>query len=159
MTVTLKQSKKGELLDEPMNSSATVISTSSFAAIQKGFPQLSIDDLRLRFRANIEITGVEAFWEEQLLGLRGESKRFRIGDIHLLATGPRARCNVPPRNPETGIPVSGFAKDFVNFRRSNLRNNSMLSEYGHLYYLTVDTLIDLNQIGKTIYKRDPVETF
>ncbi|MDC1221320.1 MOSC N-terminal beta barrel domain-containing protein [Salibacteraceae bacterium] len=157
LKVKLVKSEEGSLLDEPKNSSATIVSTSTYLSIQKSFPHLTLDEIRLRFRSNIEIAGVDAFWEEQFVGSPGEKIHFRIGEVEFSGTGPRARCNVPPRNPNSGDPDSGFAKQFVKSRKASLPDKSILPEYGHLYYLTIDAYIGLNQIGKKIYVQDQVE--
>ncbi|MEO0339460.1 MAG: MOSC N-terminal beta barrel domain-containing protein, partial [Bacteroidota bacterium] len=57
---------KGAFMDIPGASSVTVVSEASLRSLQKDFPGHSLEDLRLRFRTNIELSGVEAFWEEQL---------------------------------------------------------------------------------------------
>jgi uncharacterized protein YcbX len=42
-----------------------VISTGTIEEIASWFPELSVDEMRLRLRANLEIGGVLPFWEDQ----------------------------------------------------------------------------------------------
>lgn len=48
------------------------------------FPGLSVDEMRRRIRANIEIDGVPAFWEDRLFSEQGDLVSFRVGDVDFL---------------------------------------------------------------------------
>jgi uncharacterized protein YcbX len=42
---------------------------------------MSVDQMRRRMRANIEIDGVRAFWEDRLYTGSGETVSFVVGDV------------------------------------------------------------------------------
>ena len=58
--------------------------------------------MRMRFRANLEIGEVPAFWEDRLYGESGTTVRFTVGAVCLEGTNPCQRCVVPTRDPLTG---------------------------------------------------------
>jgi uncharacterized protein YcbX len=153
----LVHSEKGELLDVPYQSSATVISTASYQALLQDFPSHSLDDFRLRFRANIEIEGVEAFWEERLFHSPGKAVRFSIGDANMIGMTPRERCNVPPRNPLTGETDKTFVKKIMKSRENSLPDFSNLKAFGNMYHLSIDTYLPPSEAGKVIRIGDEVK--
>jgi len=157
MGIMLLASNKGELMDVPTKSSVTVLSEASLRSLQDNFPKHSLEDLRLRFRANIELKGVESFWEEQLFQEPGTGVRFLAGEVEMIGISPRARCNVPPRNPLTGETDKQFVKLMMESRAKSLPANSMLTKHGNLYHLSVDTYIPASEKGKTLRKDDPIK--
>ncbi len=152
----LIQSAKGELLDVPYRSSVTTISEATYQSLLQDFPHHNIEDLRLRFRANIEIKGVDAYWEEQLIKAPGTGIQYTIGDINMIGMTPRARCNVPPRNPMTGETDKTFIKVMMQSRENNLSADSALPNFGNTYHLSVDTYVPPTEAGKIIKVGDQV---
>lgn len=155
--VFIKQTHDGKFLDIPEYSGLTIISTSSLNALTGFFPEISSEQMRRRFRANIELSGVDAFREDNLFDKPGNTVEYRIGDVKLFGISPRARCIVPTRNPDTGITYPFFTKKFVEFREESLPSDSMIPEYEHFYYLSVDTFIPDSENGKTIFIGDKLE--
>jgi uncharacterized protein YcbX len=100
---------------------------------------LSINEARLRFRANLEIDGVDAFWEDRLYAEPGRVVRFRIGSVELLGTNPCQRCAVPSRDPASGDAISGFAKTFAGRREQSLPRWAVAARFDHYYRLAVNT--------------------
>lgn len=82
--------------DDTASPGPTLISVATLAEIGRWF-DLPIEEVRARFRTNIEIGGVPAFWEDRLFGPAGTVVRFRIGDAVLEGVNPCQRCIVPPR--------------------------------------------------------------
>ncbi len=148
---------QGELMDIPKRSSVTIVSEASYQSLLKDILQDDLETLRLRFRANLEIGGVDPYWEEQLFGEPGVGVRFKIGEVEMLGIDPRARCNVPPRNPLSGETDKSFVRNMLKSREEHLPENSSLPQFGHLYHLTVNTYLDPSQIGKTLNLGDPIE--
>ena len=64
-----------------------------------------------------EISGVPPFWEDQLYREKYEIVRFRIGDVEIHGVNPCQRCNVPPRDPDTGELIPRFQEIFSKQRR------------------------------------------
>ena len=157
MPVRLLHNEQGRLLDIPDESCVTVVSQASLEALREAFPELSLEQLRLRFRSNIEISGVPAYWEEHLAAEPGEGVRFRIGEVTLTGISPRARCNVPPRDPFTGQTDKQFVKKMVGLRQQTLPAWSRIGLFGGYYQLTINTFIPDSERGKTIRVGDPVE--
>jgi hypothetical protein len=117
----------------------TVVSTATLQTVAEWYPGMSLEDARLRFRANLEIDGVEPFWEDRLFGLAGTTVRFRLGEVILAGTNPCQRCIVPTRSPQTGELIYGFAKVFAERRRATLPEWAEPSRFNHFYRLTVNT--------------------
>jgi len=157
LAVNLLHRSKGELMDIPQTSSVTVLSEASLESLQRNFSDHTVEDLRLRFRANLEIGGVGAYWEEQLFKEPGVGVRFSIGDVEMIGVSPRARCNVPPRNPLTGETDKQFVKKMTQSRSESLPPESSLPQHGGFYHLTVNTYLPEDQEGKSIKVDDPLK--
>lgn len=155
--ISVVHNKSGQLMDIPDASSVTIVSEASLQSLHTDFPNRTLEDVRLRFRASIEIGGVEAFWEENLIGEPGTGMRFTIGEVEMIGVSPRARCNVPPRDPLTGITDKAFVKRMMKSREKSLPAGSHIPAYGSLYHLTVNTYLQDAQKGKWIQVGDPVK--
>jgi uncharacterized protein YcbX len=118
---------------------------------------MDLEETRKRFRATVEIGGVPAFWEDRLFAEQGKGIEFEIGHVTMFGMSPRARCVVPTRHPETGEVVHAFPKTFARHRAASQPGWSMLDEYDHHYYLTVNCYIPATEIGKSIEVGDPVK--
>jgi uncharacterized protein len=81
--VTLRQNSLMGFPDDTSSLGPTVISTATLAEVASWFPGLSVDEMRRRMRANIEIGGVPAFWEDQLFSEQDDLVSFRVGDVGL----------------------------------------------------------------------------
>ena len=122
-----------------------------FTPIREGFPGISLEEARQRFRTTLEINGVPAFWEDQLFGENERSViRFRIGDVHFEGSHPCARCPVPPRNPITGENLDGFQKRFTQLRESTLPSWSPRERFDHFYRLSTNTRVAPSETHKLL---------
>ncbi len=157
LDILLIHRTKGELMDIPGASSVTVVSEGSIKSIYKDLEKYSLENIRLRFRANIEIAGIPEFWEEKLFKTPGIGMRFKIGDVEMIGISPRARCNVPPQNPFTGEVDRSFARKMMKSRANNLPGDSNLAHYGSMYHLTVNTYLPESEKGKLITLGDVLE--
>ncbi len=157
MKLTLYHRTRGELMDIPKASSITIVSEASLQSLHQDFSDHTLEDLRLRFRANIEIGGVDPYWEEKLFGEQGIGFRFLVGNVEMIGVSPRARCNVPPRDPFTGETDKTFVKTMLESRSKSLPTDSLLSNYGSLYHLTVNTFVPESEKGKIITVGDEIE--
>ncbi len=155
--VTLVHSKTGQLMDIPVASSVTIVSEASLTSLHQDFPDRSLEDVRLRFRVNIEVSGVNTFWEESLIGKPGTGTRFTAGEVEMIAISPRARCNVPPRDPLTGVPDKTFIKKMMQSRQRSLPAGSLIPSYGSLYHLTINTYLSKAQEGKWLRVGDQIK--
>ncbi len=155
--LSLVQSKQGQLMDIPTASSVTIVSEASLKSLHEEFSDRTLEDVRLRFRATIELTGVDPYWEENLVGEPGVGMRIQVGDVEMIGVSPRARCNVPPRDPLTGITDKTFVKRMMKSREATLPEKSHLPEYGNLYHLTINTYIPESQKGKWLRVGDELK--
>lgn len=150
LEVTLQKNSEGKFLDEPVVSGITIASTESLNMVSDWFNDMPPEETRKRFRTNIEIAAVPAFWEDQLFFEQATAIEFRVGEVILYGMSPRARCVVPSRHPQTGEAIHGFQKTFAQQRVDNLPQGSTLQRYGHAYYLSVDCYLPPSEFGKWI---------
>jgi uncharacterized protein YcbX len=121
-------------------SGPTVISVATLQAVSEWFPGLSLESVRMRFRANIEIDGVEPFWEDRLFGGDQQPKPFRVGQILFGGTNPCQRCVVPTRDQLTGeVTPPSFAQKFREFREQTLPDWAARERFNHFYRLSTNT--------------------
>ena len=143
--------------DDRVASGPTVLSEASLREIVCWFPGLTLETARRRFRSNLELAGVEPFWEDRLFGAPGELKPFRIGEVSLLGHNPCQRCVVPTRDPERGIQsVANFQKTFMTLRQKCLPSWANIDRFNHYYRFAVNTSIPSSEAGKSLHVGDSV---
>lgn len=155
--VRLEQNTVMGFPDDTNSPGPTIISTATLEAMTSWFPGLSIEELRLRFRANLEIDGVPAFWEDRLFGEENRLVRFQIGDVLFFGVNPCQRCIVPTRDALTGESYSDFQKIFITKRKETLPSWVDRSRFNHFYRLSVNTQIPTSEAGKTLQIGDSVQ--
>jgi uncharacterized protein YcbX len=139
VSVTLVENTDSGFPDDTNAPGPTVISTATLREVASWFPGLGLDEARLRFRANLEIDGVEPFWEDRLYGEQGQIVQFEIGDTLFEGVNPCQRCVVPTRSPLSGEADSEFAKTFAERRQESLPEWVTRSRFDHYYRLAVNT--------------------
>lgn len=157
MNIIFVQNKTGRLLDIPDISGVTILSSSSLQTVSKWYEHLDVSETRQRFRATLEVEGVDAFWEDHLFSGEGRGIEFRLGAVKMFGMSPRARCVVPTRDSQTGEVTHAFPKIFSKHRALSLPQWSTLNDYGHHYYLTVNCYIPGTEKGKKIRTGDGLE--
>jgi len=151
--------------DDTLASGPTIVSTASLGAVAEwfpptptGFPGITPEEARERFRTTLEIDGVPAFWEDQLFGEDERSVvRFQIGEVQFEGSNPCARCPVPPRNPRTGEILDGFQKRFTQLRESTLPFWSPRQRFDHFYRLATNTRVAPSEQNKLLRVGDPLQ--
>jgi uncharacterized protein YcbX len=155
--------------DDGLAPGPTIISTASLQTVCEWFPGMTLEEVRRRFRATLEIDGdrsaaaqgvdrlvvspdeVPAFWEDQLFAEDERSVvRFRIGDVAFEGSNPCARCPVPSRDPHTGADIAGFQKRFSDLRRAQLPPWSPAERFDHYYRLSTNTRVPSTESGKLL---------
>jgi uncharacterized protein YcbX len=96
---------------------------------------MSIEGARRRFRANVEISGVPPFWEDQFVGERAPA--LEIGDVALEGVTPCGRCVVPQRDPGTGEPIPEFRQRFVRERSAAFPEWADPAAFEHHYAVMI----------------------
>lgn len=137
--VQLVEHDQGGFPDDTNAPGPTVVSLATYQAVAGWFSGMSIEAVRLRFRANLEINGVCPFWEDRLFGSEDHARAFQIGNLQLAGTNPCQRCAVPTRDPVTGVVWPEFAKQFSRHRAEQLPDWAARDRFDHFYRLTVNT--------------------
>ncbi len=140
--------------DDTDSPGPTVISTATLQTVADWFG-LALADCRQRFRTNLEIDGVPAFWEDQLFSETGDPVSFQIGSVTLQGINPCQRCIVPTRDPATGAAIAGFQKRFLAQRAASLPPTVARSRFNHFYRLAINTR-STGTGGHTLTVGDPV---
>jgi len=118
----------------------TLVSVATLREVALWFG-LSEENIRRRFRSNLEIDGVPPFWEDSLVG-EDSPVRFRIGGVIFEGEGISKRCPVPTRDPDTGEAIKDFVKTFTARRRENLPSWSPRGRFKDTFYrLCVNTSV------------------
>jgi uncharacterized protein YcbX len=136
--VRLQRDDAGGFPDDVQSPGPTIVSTATLTEVGSwfGFP---LDEMRARLRANIEIDGVPAFWEDRLVAPEGSAVPFAVGEATFGGTNPCARCVVPSRDPWTGDALPTFQKRVAERRAATLPEWAERSRFDHFYRLTVNT--------------------
>jgi uncharacterized protein YcbX len=140
--VSLRDDDAGGFPDDTAAAGPTVISTATIREVASWFPTIDADGMRRRLRANLEIGGVPAFWEDRLFADRDHVVRFCIGEVRFAGVNPCQRCVVPSRHPDTGEEAERFRERFVERRRETMPPWSGGDWFGHHFRLMVNTRLD-----------------
>lgn len=157
--VAIEAARGGELADSSVLDgrppAATVVSTGTLETVASWFPDLAVESVRRRFRANLEVSGVDPFWEDRLVS--GGGHRFAVGGVGFEAVKPVYRCVVPTRDPDSGEPTPGFRERFIERRRETFPGWADADAFDHHYALTVLATPAAASRGQSIGRGDPVE--
>jgi uncharacterized protein len=156
-SVTLKQDQVMGFPDDTVSPGPTIISTATLEAIAGWYPGLTVEEVRARFRANIELGDVPPFWEDCLFTTAASTYPFKIGAVQFSGVNPCQRCVVVTRNPATGEAYPNFQKTFVANRKETLPNEVERSRFNHFFRLAINTRIPGSEVGKTIRVGDPLQ--
>lgn len=129
---------------------ATLVSEATYREVATWFGDMSIEELRQRFRVNFELSACEAFWEDRLCDEPPRATSFQIGDVKFEGVNPCSRCVVPTRNPLTAEPTPKFQKRFAERREASLPAWATPEAFAHFYKLSVNTRIARTEAGKEI---------
>ena len=164
--VLLLERPDGGFPDDREAAGPTVISTATLVEVARWF-RLDVDECRRRFRANLEIGGCDAFWEDSLASPARpelqpslgelpsdlpadpyadlpppEPRAFSIGDVRFQATNVCRRCVVPSRDSRTGAVTEQFRDVFEAWRGQTLPVGVDASGWSHLYRLGANTILE-----------------
>jgi hypothetical protein len=141
--VSLRYDGAGGFPDDTAAAGPTVVSTATIREVASWFPDIDADGMRRRLRANLEIGGVPAFWEDRLFADRDHVVSFSIGEVTFDGVNPCQRCVVPSRHPDTGEETEGFRERFVERRRETMPPWSGGDWFDHHFRLMLNTrLVD-----------------
>ena len=155
-SVTLHREPEKGFPDDRTAFGPTISSEASLQAIQEWYPEVPLESVRRRFRANLELADSAPFEEDRLFGASDELKPFKIGDVGFLGHNPCQRCVVPSRDPDTAQPVPEFQKKFAQLRAKHLPPWSNAQRFNHFYRFAINTSIPPTEAGKTLRVGDAV---
>ena len=154
--VSVRREPAGGYPDDRELMGPTVVSTATLEAVADWFDGVTVEGARRRFRANLEVGGVPAFWEDRLYADHGECVRFRIGEAELLGVNPCQRCVVPTRDPNTGAETPGFRERFLEMRERTLPAWAASDRLDHYFRLMVNTDVPASERDSRLRVGDPV---
>ena len=142
--------------DDEVASGPTVVGSASIAAVADRFG-LPEEEVRRRFRANLEIEGLQPFEEDLLFGPPGSPRRFRIGEVEFLGTNPCRRCVVPTLDSLDGTAGGRLsARRFAEFRGRHAYPGAHVARYKGYYRFAVNTRLPPGQAGRKLRVNDPL---
>jgi len=144
--------------DDTDSPGPTIISVATLEAIGIWFG-LPVEQVRARFRTNIEIGGVPAFWEDALFGALGDEVEFHLGGTEWLGINPCQRCVVPSRDPLTGQRDNAFARRFAEYRRRTQPAWSNPARFNHFFRVAINTRSARPGVNTRIALNDIVTTY
>ncbi len=148
--VTLQRNRRKGFPDDKTASGPTVVGRATIETVADWFA-LDPQEVRRRFRANLELDGLAPFEEDRLFATKDRPLRFRIGDVEFQGVNPCARCSVPSRDSLSGaIRDPQFAQRFAELRRRSLPDGVERAAFDHYYRLAVNTRIAAGQEGKLL---------
>lgn len=158
-TVSLRMDERGGFPDDELASGPTVLGSASINTVA-GWFGMPAEEVRRRFRANLEIEGLDPFEEDLLFGPPGIPRRFRIGDVEFLGTNPCMRCVVPTMDSVHGGASGPLTpKRFAALRERCRSSDSEIARYRGYYRLAVNTRLSPGQEGKLVRVGDELAGF
>ncbi|RJS99654.1 MOSC domain-containing protein [Halococcus sp. IIIV-5B] len=147
----------GSYPDDTDLAGPTVISTATIETVASWYPGLTTENVRRRFRANLEVDGVPAFWEDRLVGDRDHGVAFAVGDVTFTGVNPCQRCVVPSRDPYTGEEMPEFRPTFIERREATLPDWVDTTRFDHYFRLMVNTTVSPAERGGEVRVGDEVQ--
>ncbi|WP_424015394.1 MOSC domain-containing protein [Halorubrum xinjiangense] len=132
----------------------SVVSTATLEEVASWFDGMTVESARRRLRANIEVAGVPAFWEDRFVG--DGAPAFEIGGVRVEGVTPCGRCVVPERDPDTGEPTPEFRERFVERREATFPEWADEDAFDHYYSLMTIARIPERDRGETLRVGDEV---
>jgi uncharacterized protein YcbX len=132
----------------------SVISTATLETVASWFEDVTVDGARRRLRANVEVGGVPAFWEDRFVGDGAPS--FLVDGVRFEGVTPCGRCVVPERDPDTGERDPEFRERFVRKRRETFPDWADPEAFEHYYTLMLIARVTEEGRGGMIAVGDPV---
>jgi uncharacterized protein len=152
--VSLIQNTDTGFPDDLASPGPTIVSTASLEAVCQWYPGASLEDMRRRFRTNLELTDVPAFWEDHLFDQAELPRPFTIGQVAFQGINPCQRCIVPTRKAHTAESTPQFQKIFRAGRAASLPPTVNRDRFDHFYRLAVNTKIPPSEAGKHLHRSE-----
>lgn len=132
----------------------SVISTGTLEKVASWFEGMTVEGARRRLRANVEVSGVEPFWEDRFVGEGAPA--FEADGVRFEGVTPCGRCVVPARDPDTGDPLPEFRERFVENRAETFPAWADEAAFDHFYTLMLIASVSEADRGATVAVGDSV---
>jgi uncharacterized protein YcbX len=151
--LTLKRDRTRGFVDR-REMGPSVVSTGTLREIASWFDELSVESVRRRLRANVEISGVLAFWEDRFVGAGAPA--FEVGGVRFEGVTPCGRCVVPGRDPDTGESLPAFRERFIEKRRQTFPQWADADAFEHHFVAMLIARVPESDRGRRLRVGDPV---
>jgi len=151
---TLERSGERGFVDRP-EMGPSVVSTATLEAVASWFDGLTVEGVRRRLRANVEVSGVPAFWEDRFVG--DGAPAFEAGGVRFEGIKPCGRCVVPSRDPDTGEALPDFRRRFIEKRRETFPEFADADAFDHHFAVMILSRVPEAASRPTLRVGDPVE--
>ena len=135
----------------------TMIGTETIAQVASWFPRVCVNEMRHRFRANIEIGDVPAFWEDQLFGGGDEVVRFKIGPVIFEGVNPGHPCLLSTRNSTATEVAPNLNKLLIAKQKEIMPDLVKTGNLNQFNRLIVKTQVPHQAAGKIVHIGDEVQ--
>jgi uncharacterized protein YcbX len=151
--VTIRQDTEAGFPDRP-NAGPSVVSTATLREAASWYDGVTVEGMRRRIRANVEVGDVPAFWEDRFVG--EDAPTFTVGEVQFEGVEPCVRCAVPERDPDTGERTPDFRTRFVKQRRATSPEWADRGAFPNNYTLMLIARVPPTDRGQTLRVGDPV---
>jgi uncharacterized protein YcbX len=153
LDVSIERDRERGFVDR-RSAGPSVISTATLTELASWYDDVGVDGMRRRLRANLEVDGVEPFWEDRFLGEGAPA--MRVGDVRIEGVSPCVRCVVPERDPESGAHDPEFRERFVQRRRETFPGFADPAAFDHHYAVMLIGSVPEESRGRELRAGDPV---
>ncbi|MFD1632950.1 MOSC domain-containing protein [Haloplanus ruber] len=155
--VDFRRREPPAFVDRP-GAGPSVISTATLEAVASWFDDMTVAGARRRLRANVEVGGVPAFWEDRFVG--PDAPAFVVdgadGAVRFEGAESCARCVVPSRDPETGDPLPDFRERFVERREATFPEWADPDAFPHYYTIMLISRVPAESRARTVAVDDTI---
>jgi len=131
----------------------SVVSTATLREFASWF-DVTVESARRRLRANVEVSGVPAFWEDRFVG--EDTPSFEAGGVRFDGVTPCGRCVVPSRDPDTGEEKEDFRRTFIENRRETFPEWADEDAFDYHYTLMLIARVPEEERGGKVRVGDEV---
>jgi uncharacterized protein YcbX len=155
--VEFRRHEPPAFVDRP-DAGPSVVSTATLSEVASWFDDMTVEGARRRLRANVEVGGVPAFWEDRFAGDDAPGFVVDEGDdaVRFEGAEPCSRCVVPSRDPETGDPLPEFRERFVERRETTFPEWADREAFPHYYTVMLISRVPEGSRGRTIAVGDAI---
>jgi len=153
LAVSIERDREEGFVDR-RSAGPSVVSTATLRELAGWYDDVTVEGMRRRLRANVEIAGVEPFWEDRFVG--EGAPRMRLGEVTLEGVEPCGRCVVPERDPDTGEHDREFRGKFIRRREETFPEFADEDAFDHFYAVMLIAAVPEGSRGGTLRVGDDV---